>query len=265
MSPKQQQHLQQLREQQDQGQDLSPEQLEEMRKLQLLLEEQQKAIQAMHLQQTEQAQELVRQQKELAEKGESLPPEKQQELQQLQEKQQSRQASPVPQFSQAPPPVQPKQMMKTTKMLCSTFCKLVDHRFMDAITGVSIASKCVTQEERGEGMTYANMAILRLKKIEKVQGALGVNKALVSMYLFSVLGVEGAPNDTILEVGLAGAVTLIIAGLIEFASLAFGRSGSTGDGQAGSSRDLRESRKLRTSRSASIGNIAENMTVAGLV
>ena len=46
-------------------------------------------------------------------------------------------------------------------------------------------------------MTYTNLAILRLKLKEKVQGSLGVITALVSMYLFSVLGVEGAPNRSL--------------------------------------------------------------------
>ena len=40
-----------------------------------------------------------------------------------------------------------------------------------------------------------------------VQGALGVVGALVSMYLFSVLGVEGDYNEMISWVGLAGLAT----------------------------------------------------------
>ena len=47
-------------------------------------------------------------------------------------------------------------------------------------------------------MTYSNLTILRLKKREKVQGALGVVTALVSMYLFSVLGVEGKPTSGVI-------------------------------------------------------------------
>eukprot|EP00518_Triparma_eleuthera_P000213 CAMPEP_0182459934 /NCGR_PEP_ID=MMETSP1319-20130603/4947_1 /TAXON_ID=172717 /ORGANISM="Bolidomonas pacifica, Strain RCC208" /LENGTH=150 /DNA_ID=CAMNT_0024658953 /DNA_START=124 /DNA_END=573 /DNA_ORIENTATION=+ len=38
----------------------------------------------------------------------------------------------------------------------------------------SIASRTVPQEERGEGITYSNLAILRLKMKEKVQGVFGV-------------------------------------------------------------------------------------------
>jgi hypothetical protein len=137
--------------------------------------------------------------------------------------------------------------------------------YLFIITAVAIASRTVPQGERGEGMTYSNLAILRLKMKEKVQGALGVVTALVAMYLFSVLGVEGKRNETIIWLGGSGALTMGIAALIELAYIAFGRSVSTGDGQEGSSVSLGEPSNIRRSRSASIGNIAENMTIAGLV
>ena len=115
-------------------------------------------------------------------------------------------------------------------------------------------------------MTYSNLAILRLKMKEKVQGALGMVTALVSMYLFSVLGVEGAPNGSLLWVGLAGGLTLVGACLIEFAYIAFGRSVSTGDGQAGStSGSLGQPSNIGAEQRLSLSNIEENMTVAGLV
>ena len=119
--------------------------------------------------------------------------------------------------------------------------------YLAITTAVAMASRTVPQEERGEGMTFSNLAILRLKVKEKVQGALGVVTALVAMYLFSVLGVEGAPNETIFWLGLAGAVTLLVADLIEGAYIAFGRSDSTVDDQAGP--------RVRASRSLSLSNI----------
>jgi len=73
--------------------------------------------------------------------------------------------------------------------------------YLAIITAVSIASRTVPQEARGEGITYSNLAILRLRMKEKVQGALGVITALASMYLFSDLGVEGEPNDILLYIG----------------------------------------------------------------
>jgi len=138
--------------------------------------------------------------------------------------------------------------------------------YLAIITYVSIASRAVPQEERGEGMTYSNLAILRLKMKEQVQGALGVVTALVSTYLFSVLGVEGGRNETIWWVGVAGAATLGVAALIEFASIAFGRSVSTGDGQAGSSSgSLSEPSNISDEEHLSLSNVEENMIVAGLV
>ena len=152
------------------------------------------------------------------------------------------------------------QCENTTMAALSLSCFLV------IITAVAIASRTVPQEERGEGMTYSNLAILRLKMKEKVQGTLGVVTALVSMYLFSVLGVEREANETIMWVGLGGAVTMLPAGLIEFASIAFGRSVSTSDGQAGSSGSLGQPSNINAEENQlSLSNVEENMTVAALV
>ena len=86
------------------------------------------------------------------------------------------------------------------------------------------------------------------------------------MYMFSVLGVEGAPNGLIYLMGGAGVVTLGVAALIEFASIAFGRAVSTDDGQAGSSScSLGEPSNISAEQRLSLSNIEENMTVAGLV
>ena len=61
-------------------------------------------------------------------------------------------------------------------------------------------------------------------------------------------------------------MTLLVAGLIEFASIAFGRSVSTGDGQAGSSSgSLGEPNIIGAEQRLSLGNLEENMVVAGLV
>ena len=151
----------------------------------------------------------------------------------------------------------------------TTFAAVFLSIYLGITSGISIVSRTVPQVERGEGMTYSNLAILRLKAKEKVQGALGVVTVLMSMYLFSVLGVEGAPNETIWWVGGAGAVVLGVAALIEFASIAFGRSVSTGDGQAGStSGSLGEPSNASAEAEEdrlSLGNVEENMTVAGLV
>ena len=140
--------------------------------------------------------------------------------------------------------------------------------YLVIITAVAIASRTVPQEERGKGMTYSNLAILRLKVKEKVQGVFGLVTALVSMYLFSVLGVEGTQNGALRWVGGAGAVTLGVAALIEFASVAFGRLVLTGDDQAGSTPgSLGEPSNFSAEEEdrLSLGDVEENMTVAGLV
>ena len=149
--------------------------------------------------------------------------------------------------------------------LNTTYAAVCLSGYLIIITAVSVASKSVPQEERGGGITYSNLAILRMKMKEKVQGALGLVTALTSMYLFSVLGVEGAPNGSLLWVGGAGVLTWVIAGLIEFASIAFGRPVSTGDGQAGSSVSLGEPSNIGAEERLSLGNVEENMTIAGLV
>ena len=138
--------------------------------------------------------------------------------------------------------------------------------YLVIITAVAMASKTVPQGERGEGTTYSNLAILRLKMKEKVQGSLGVVTALVAMYLFSVLGVEGAQNWSILWVGLGGAMTLLVAAFIEFAYIVFGSSVSTGDDQAGSSSgSLGHPSNISAEQQLSFTNVEENMTVASLV
>ena len=148
----------------------------------------------------------------------------------------------------------------------TTWAALFLSVYLVIITAVGIASRTVPQGERGEGMTYSNLAILRLKEKEKVQGALGVVTALASMYLFSVLGVEGTPNRSLEWVGQAGTVTLVVAGIIEGAYIAFGRSVSTGDDEAGSSPgSLGEPSNVSSEQRLSLANVEENMTVAGLV
>ena len=101
---------------------------------------------------------------------------------------------------------------------------------------------------------------------EKVQGALGVVTALASMYLFSVLGVEGAPNGLIGWVGLAGGATMGAAGMIEVVSIAYDESASTeGDGQAGTLGSWTQPSNVRVASRLSLGDVEENMTFAGLV
>ena len=128
--------------------------------------------------------------------------------------------------------------------------------YLTIITAISIVSKAVSSEERGKGLTYENLAILRLKWRQKVQGALGLVTALASMYLFSVLGVQGEPNGLIRILGGVGFVALVITASIEASELVFGISEGRGQ-PAGVSESH--------SRSFSLGGIEGEMTVAGMV
>ena len=51
----------------------------------------------------------------------------------------------------------------------------------------AIVSMTVLKERRGQGLTYADVGTLRLKRIEKIQEALSMVTALASMYLSRVM------------------------------------------------------------------------------
>ena len=88
-------------------------------------------------------------------------------------------------------------------------------------TGISMTSKIMQKEGRSgdSGMTYKDIAILRTKWWQKMQGALGFVSAMTAMYLFSVLGAEGMPNHTIFWIGTIGTTTLGVASVIELYTL----------------------------------------------
>ena len=140
--------------------------------------------------------------------------------------------------------------------------------YLFIITSLSFLSKAVSREERSEGLTYKNLAILRLETKGKIQGVFGVITALASMYLFSVLGVEGNPNDTNFVVGAAGMMTLMVSVLIEMLALAMERSMQADQPVGATSETPRRSLSGRTflsERRLSLGNVSREMTVAGLV
>ena len=131
--------------------------------------------------------------------------------------------------------------------------------FLVIITIVSIASKAVSREVRGEGLTYENLAILRLKKRQKIQGSLVLITVMASMYLFSVLGVKGDPNESVFVTGGSGAITLGLAVLIEMFTLVK-RSGT--EEPTGTSSGLGD---FKSEKRLSLGKIEDDMTIAGLV
>ena len=74
--------------------------------------------------------------------------------------------------------------------------------FIAIATAVSMVSKIVRNE--GRATTYKDIAILKTKSWQRVQGAFAVAIALVSTYLFSVFRVEGKPNHPIYLIGTLG-------------------------------------------------------------
>ena len=93
------------------------------------------------------------------------------------------------------------------------------------------------------------------------------------MYLFSVLGVEGEVNGTILWLGTAGLGTVGAAIVIEMVALARGSSG-TGGRRRVVERSLRESSDLKTERRSSdlkterrlsLRGLEKDMIIAGMV
>ena len=140
--------------------------------------------------------------------------------------------------------------------------------YLVVITTISIVRKAVTKEVRGEGLTHSNLAILKLEKREKVQGALGLVTTLASMYLFSVLGVRGYPNFTTYVVGAVGMATISVAALIEMFTLTYGESFGeelpTVSTEA-PRRDLSGASDFRSDRRLSLGKVANDMAVASFV
>ena len=136
--------------------------------------------------------------------------------------------------------------------------------YLLVVTLVSLASKAVPREDRDEGLTYKNLAILRLKRMQEIQGALGTVTALASMYLFSVLGVEGDPNDTISMAGGVGMLTICTAALIELYTLTWGREHPAGSPEA-PGKDLGGARGFQLERRLSLAKVADDMTVASFV
>ena len=62
--------------------------------------------------------------------------------------------------------------------------------------------------------------------------------------------------------GLSGVLTLVVAMLIEFTSLAYRSSGSTRDGKAFSSGSFCEPSNVRDEGHLSMSNIEDNMVIA---
>jgi len=155
--------------------------------------------------------------------------------------------------------------------------------YVAMITVVSMSSKVISRAERGAALTYEQVATLKLSRSQKLQGYCGVFAAIASMYLFSVLGVQGKPNKAITYLGGAGFFALAFSSLIEGYKLS--RSTSPGGSgelstttttimppanqtemvQTNSRNGLIMAGGLMSERRLSLGGIGDNMVVAGMV
>ena len=144
--------------------------------------------------------------------------------------------------------------------------------YIATLTAIAIAKRTVPRQ--GEGLTYENLAILKLKKREQIQGSLCIITALASMYLFSVLGVKGKQNDLTWWLGLLGMMSLLIAIIIEGTFLVSLRSRrEQGFTTAKSRVDSTESEMelattnttLKFKKQFSVGRLGDEMVVAGMV
>ena len=134
------------------------------------------------------------------------------------------------------------------------------------ISGISIFSKMIPREEREEELTYVKIAKLSLRTKQKIQGLLISVTVLASMYLFSVLGVAGNPNETNFIFGATGVASLVIAVLTEM-YIIVRRTSKTIDQQEGNPRRLQlgKEKSLKSTKRISITNIGKEMKMLGMV
>ena len=141
--------------------------------------------------------------------------------------------------------------------------------YLAIIASVSIARKTVPRKERGEGLTYINLAALSLTWRQTIQGALVAMTALASMYLFSVLGVEGLPNGLVFGIAAIGGATMSAAALVEIFTFAVRGSRVEREQLAETPgtqrRDLSGTKDFRSDRRLSLGGIEDDMTGIGMV
>ena len=85
---------------------------------------------------------------------------------------------------------------------------------------LSVVGKTLPANMRPKELTYDDVAVLKLKSRQKLQGVLLLVTVLTSMFTFSTLGVKGKKNDKIYLVGCFGSIALALVLFIEMKSLA---------------------------------------------
>lgn len=103
-------------------------------------------------------------------------------------------------------------------------------------------------------LTYSNLAVMKLNRREKVQGTLTLLTALISMYLFSNLGVEAARSNFVPLAGGVGGFTMGAASIIEVITLTKGTGKGVGD-----------TNRVSVPNRVSVTSLGDEMTVANFV
>ena len=93
--------------------------------------------------------------------------------------------------------------------------------YLAILTTMSIVSKTVPKSvQRETAWELSSIASLKgLKWWQQIQGGLVIITAIASLYLLSVLGVEGNENSMVWIIGAIGAISLIFASLINVTML----------------------------------------------
>ena len=132
---------------------------------------------------------------------------------------------------------------------------------------LTIIRRAVPSAQRGEGLTLENLAILKLKKREKIQGILALFTTFSSMLLFSVLEIQSKPDTNVLNIGVIGSVTLLAVAIIEFYTLAKGmRDGEQpAESPKAPQRNLGGAINFKSDRRLSLRKVESEMKIISLV
>ncbi|GMI02361.1 hypothetical protein TrLO_g14121 [Triparma laevis f. longispina] len=130
------------------------------------------------------------------------------------------------------------------------------------LTGLSIVSKTVPKSvQRETAWELSSIASLKgLKWWQQIQGGFMTITALISLYLLSVLGVEGNVNSSVFNVGALGGVSIGFAAVINTTTLI-----RTRNEHQRNTTTVELPPTQRSARGYSAGDIEENATTLALV
>ena len=134
--------------------------------------------------------------------------------------------------------------------------------YLAILTTMSIVSKTVPKSvQRETAWELSSIASLKgLKWWQQIQGGLMIIMAISSLYLLSVLGVEGNEKDRVSIVGATGASTIIFAALVNMAMLV-----RTRNEHQRNTTTVELPPTQRSARGFSASDIEENATALALV